>query len=64
MDDAIREARTFSTVLMTGGTCACIAAIVTGDVVPTILGVIAAVCGVVLAVFVFLTHRQTRQRHE
>ncbi|WP_406390338.1 hypothetical protein OG806_01580 [Streptomyces sp. NBC_00882] len=60
MDDAIRKVRTFSAVLIAGGICAGIAGTVTGDTVPIVLGVIAAVSGVILAVFAFLGHRKTR----
>jgi uncharacterized membrane protein HdeD (DUF308 family) len=60
MDEAVRGVRTFSAVLMIGGICACIAGTVTGDVVPIVLGAIAAVSGVILAVFAFLGHRKTR----
>ncbi|OUD03126.1 hypothetical protein CA983_11340 [Streptomyces swartbergensis] len=60
MDDAIRGVRIFSAVLIVGGICACVAGTVTGDAVPIALGVIAAVSGVVLAVFAFLGRRKTR----
>ncbi|MCX5328928.1 hypothetical protein [Streptomyces sp. NBC_00140] len=60
MDDAIRGVRAFSAVSIAGAMCACVAGILTGDVVPILLGVIAAVSGVVLAVFAFLAHQKTR----
>jgi uncharacterized membrane protein HdeD (DUF308 family) len=60
MDDAIRGLRTFSVILIVGGICALVAGTVTGDAVPTVLGVIAAVSGVILAVFAFLGRRKTR----
>ena len=59
-DEAIKAVRTFSAVLVIGGIAACIAGTVTGDVVPIILGAIAAASGVTLAVFAFLGHRKTR----
>jgi uncharacterized membrane protein HdeD (DUF308 family) len=60
MDEAIKGVRTFSAVVAIGGVCACIAGIATGDAVPIVLGGIAAVSGVILAVFAFLGQRKTR----
>ncbi|WP_405517551.1 hypothetical protein [Streptomyces canus] len=60
MDDAIRRLRIFSAILIAGGMCACMAGAVTGDAVPIALGAIAAVSGVVLAVFAFIGLRKTR----
>jgi hypothetical protein len=59
MGDAIRGVRTFSAVLVVGGTGGCVAGMVRGDAVPVVLGAGAAVCGVVLGVFAFLAHRKT-----
>ncbi|OOV16406.1 hypothetical protein SM007_38420 [Streptomyces avermitilis] len=60
MDDAIRGVRIFSAVLIVGGICACVAGTATDDAVPLVLGVIAAVSGVVLAGFAFLARRKNR----
>lgn len=60
--DAIRGVRAFSATLIAGGMAASVARTVTDDTVPIALGAIAAVSGVVLAVFAFLGHRKTRYR--
>ncbi|MFF3345506.1 hypothetical protein [Streptomyces sp. NPDC002779] len=60
MSDAIRGLATFSAIAIIGGICACIAGSITGDTVPIVLGVIAAVGGMILAVFAFLAHQKTR----
>ncbi|MBZ6130118.1 hypothetical protein ACFUMJ_10760 [Streptomyces olivaceus] len=60
MDEAVSGVRIFSAILIAGGLCACIAGIFTGDAAPIVLGAIAAVSGLILAVFAFMAHRKTR----
>ncbi|GAA2239960.1 hypothetical protein [Streptomyces indiaensis] len=60
MSDAIRGVRIFSAIAVLSGIGACIAGTLTGDTVPVVLGVTAAACGVILAVFASLAHRKTR----
>jgi uncharacterized membrane protein HdeD (DUF308 family) len=58
VEDAVRKVRTFLVIVILGGICACVAGIVTDDVVPIALGMIAVVSGVVLAVIAFRAQRK------
>ncbi|NKI40790.1 hypothetical protein HFV08_05925 [Streptomyces sp. LD120] len=58
MKEAVRGAAIFSAILIAGGVGGCIAGSATGDTVPIVLGVIAAVCGLVLAVLTFKAGRK------
>lgn len=60
MDNAVVRVGIFSAILIAGGMCACIAGALTGDSVPIALGAIAAVSGLVLAIFAFQARRKTR----
>lgn len=60
MGDAIRNVRIFSAITIVGGICACVAGTVTGDIVPVVLGAVAVVGGVFLAVLALLAQRKTR----
>lgn len=60
MDSAVKRVGIFSAILIAGGMCACTAGVLTGDSVPIVLGVIAEVSGLVLAIFAFQARRKTR----
>ncbi|MEU6731802.1 hypothetical protein ABZ929_01110 [Streptomyces physcomitrii] len=60
MEDAVRGVRAISAILIVGGMCACVAGIFTDDAVPIVLGFIAAVSGLVLAVLAFMARRKAR----
>ena len=60
MSDAIRVVRIFSAIAVITRFGACLEGNLTGDTVPVVLGVTAAACGVILAVFASLAHRKTR----
>ncbi|MGA5732039.1 hypothetical protein ACPCI1_25770 [Streptomyces seoulensis] len=59
-NDAVRKTLIFSAILIAGGIGGCIASLVNGDAPPMVMGAIAAVCGVLLAILSVLARRKTR----
>ncbi|MEU6384118.1 hypothetical protein ABZ847_11175 [Streptomyces bauhiniae] len=59
-NDAVRKTLIFSAILIAGGLGGCIAGLVNGDASPMVMGVIAAVCGALLAILSVLARRKTR----